>query len=224
MQPYLFPYIGYYQLAASVDRFVFYDDVGYMKGGWINRNRLIFSGQVKYFTLPLMNGSPNNNINDVMISEMHHKQTKKILDSIKFSYAKKPFFSDVFPLVENILTSENKSIAELAKLSIIHVLQFCGINIDYIMTSSIYNNSHLSSVARVIDICKRENTQTYVNLPGGKDLYNIEEFSDENLTLEFISPNLLNYTGQKDFNPGLSIIDVLMNIGPLETKKILLGV
>ena len=74
MQPYLFPYVGYYQLAAAVDKFVFYDDVNYMKGGWINRNRLIISGQVKYFTLPLVNGSPNNKINEVLVSVNNQKQ------------------------------------------------------------------------------------------------------------------------------------------------------
>ena len=79
MQPYLFPYLGYFQLIAKVDKFIFYDDVFFIKNGWINRNRLIISGQQKYFTIPLLNGSSNTLIKDVLIGSNANLEIKKIL-------------------------------------------------------------------------------------------------------------------------------------------------
>lgn len=56
MQPYLFPYLGYYQLMSSVDKFIIYDDVSYIKNGWINRNRILVNGNAHYFTVPVIGG------------------------------------------------------------------------------------------------------------------------------------------------------------------------
>ena len=65
MQPYLFPYMGYWQLMKAVDRFVIYDDVNYIKGGWINRNRILVNGEPAYFTIPLDQASPYDAITAV---------------------------------------------------------------------------------------------------------------------------------------------------------------
>ena len=67
MQPYLFPYLGYFQLIAAVDKFVFYDDVNFIKNGWINRNRLLISGKVNYITIPLSGASSFLKINQVLV-------------------------------------------------------------------------------------------------------------------------------------------------------------
>ena len=65
MQPYFFPYIGYWQLMNAVDRYVIYDDVNFIKGGWINRNRILMGSEVKYFNLPMQGASPCKKINEV---------------------------------------------------------------------------------------------------------------------------------------------------------------
>ena len=65
MQPYFFPYIGYWQLMNAVDRYVIYDDVNFIKGGWINRNRILMGSEVKYFNLPMQGASPFKKINEV---------------------------------------------------------------------------------------------------------------------------------------------------------------
>ena len=71
MQPYLFPYLGYYQLMSSVDKFIIYDDVSYIKNGWINRNRILVNGNAHYFTVPVIGGSCNNKINTVKIDKKY---------------------------------------------------------------------------------------------------------------------------------------------------------
>ena len=67
MQPYLFPYLGYYNLASASDIFVFYDDVNYIKRGWINRNNILVNGQANKFSVPLSEVSQNKLIKDTNI-------------------------------------------------------------------------------------------------------------------------------------------------------------
>ena len=67
MQPYFFPYIGYWQLVNLVDQFVIYDDVNYIKRGWINRNRILVEGKALYFHVPVRKASQNKRINQIEI-------------------------------------------------------------------------------------------------------------------------------------------------------------
>ena len=52
MQPYIFPYLGYFQLVNCVDTFVFYDDVNFIKRGWINRNKILINGKEVLLSFP----------------------------------------------------------------------------------------------------------------------------------------------------------------------------
>lgn len=224
MQPYLFPYIGYYQLVAASDLFIFYDDVNYIKSGWINRNRLIISGAVKYFTIPLGNASSFSKIMDIEVSDSA-RDRKKILDSIKFSYNKTPYFSDIFPLVEKIISANEKSLSKIAQNSIISICELLEISTQFDVSSQRYTNNDLSSVDRVLDICQEESAETYINLPGGSSLYDKELFLSKNVKLDFVKPNLTAYPQTiNDFQPGLSIIDILMNIGIEKTKDMVMGI
>ncbi|HCR3455045.1 TPA: WbqC family protein, partial [Proteus mirabilis] len=93
MQPYLFPYIGYYQLAYHSDMFIFYDDVNYIKGGYINRNNILTKNGPQLFTLPVKKASSFKKINELFYQE----DTRKILTSISQAYSKAPYFTSVFP-------------------------------------------------------------------------------------------------------------------------------
>ena len=64
MQPYVFPYIGYFQLINAVNKFIFYDDVDYIKQGWINRNQILLNGKAYLFTIPLADASSLRKIKD----------------------------------------------------------------------------------------------------------------------------------------------------------------
>lgn len=211
MQPYLFPYIGYYQLVAAVDTFVLYDDVNYIKGGWINRNRLVISGSVKYFTVPLMNASSFVKIKDIKVRESP-RDIKKLLDSIRFSYSKSPYFNNIYPLIESIfITETDSSISSMAARSIKLISDYIGLNTQFKESSVSYENTELSAVERVLDICKKECASEYFNLPGGSALYDTSLFERNGVKLSFITPNLTPYTQNTDgFIPGLSILDILM--------------
>lgn len=97
MQPYFFPYLGYWQTIQAVDRYVVYDDVNYIKGGWINRNNILINGKVSLFTLALSGASSFKQINEIeIIPDPIHRT--KMLETLKQAYGKTPMFREVFLL------------------------------------------------------------------------------------------------------------------------------
>ncbi|WP_442112982.1 WbqC family protein [Pseudomonas sp. NUPR-001] len=210
MQPYLFPYAGYFKLLAQVDRFVFFDDVNYINRGWINRNRLILSGEIRYFTVPLLKASQNLKINQIAVQDRTLWE-RKILESVRQSYAKAPNFADVFDLMRDVFSCDAESIADLARVSIEKSCERLGLGVEFVKTSAVYANADLKGAERILDICRKEGANEYMNLPGGRSLYDERQFSDNGIRLEFCSSDLPVYTQfQEAFVPGLSVIDMMM--------------
>lgn len=223
MQPYLFPYLGYFQLAAAVDRFVFFDDVNFIRRGWIHRNRLLLSGAAAYFTVPLAGASQNLRICDIEITE-GGKWKKKLEASLRQSYARAPHFEPVFGLVASVLFDGETRMAEMAKQSVREVARFLDLPTRFIASSSVFENQDMKGVARILDICRQSRATAYYNLPGGADLYDPGIFAAEGIDLRFIEPDLSPYPGHAGgFIPGLSIIDVLMHCDKASIKARLLG-
>ena len=77
MQPYFMPYIGYWQLMNAVDRYVIYDDVNFIKGGWINRNKILIEGQQKYFNVQMIGAGSYKKINEVKVDLKNEVREKK---------------------------------------------------------------------------------------------------------------------------------------------------
>lgn len=210
MQPYFFPYAGYFSLISCVDKFVFYDDVSFIKNGWINRNRLLISGAVRYFTIPLCGASSNLKISEVVFQDKASWE-RKMLEGIRQSYAKAPFFKETFDLIREVLCVETNSISDVAKRSVRLTSERLGFSISFIDSSSSYNNSDLRGERRLIDICRKEGGSEYYNPVGGKKLYDPKDFLDANLKLSFVSGELKPYR-QFDggFQSGLSVLDMMM--------------
>lgn len=210
MQPYFFPYIGYFQLIAAVDKFVFYDDVNFIKNGWVNRNRLILAGATRYITVPLAGASPFLKINEIGV-QADDGWRRKLVESLRHSYSKAPYFADVNALFQEIVLSDQHKIGEIAKASVTAVCRYLGLTTEFVPSSAIYGNASLGGTARVLDICAREGASDYVNPPGGRELYNAQDFFARGLGLHFVRPSLKPYPQFTDqFQPGLSIIDILM--------------
>lgn len=211
MQPYFFPYIGYFQLINAVDKFIIYDDVNFIKQGWVNRNRILIGGKPNFITVPVKNISSFVKINETEIATNNNWQ-KKMLKGIQLTYSRSLSFQKVFPLLEAVILSHSKTIAELATHSIKQVCNYLAITTPIIENVDDYKNSHLQSTDRVLDICFQEDCDTYINASGGVELYNQQDFSQKNLQLKFLQPNLITYPQQNNaFVPFLSIIDVLMH-------------
>lgn len=212
MQPYFMPYIGYFQLINTVDKFIFYDDVTFIKQGWINRNQILINNQASLFSIPLSNASSHVLIKDVLITEKAYEKWKKsFLNSIFFSYKKAKNYETVFNLIHTILDEKPKTISELAIRSVIDVSRYLGVQTEFEVSSEIYQNTHLSGQNRVLDICGNEKATTYINPIGGVELYSKNAFLQHGIDLFFIQSNMSIYKQFSDeFVPFLSIIDVMM--------------
>lgn len=223
MQPYLFPYLGYFQLLACVDKFVVYDDVAFIKQGWIHRNRILLRGKPHLFTVPVAHGSSFRSIRDTMIAANEWPRwRKRALDTIAQAYARAPHFERTYHLVERTLTLESNSIAELARSSVENVKLMLGLNAELRNSSTMYDNAVLKGQARVLDICRRENAREYVNPVCGRPLYSREAFVQQGLELRFLQAELHPYPqGSGPFVPGLSVIDALMFNGRDELLALL---
>lgn len=221
MQPYLFPYIGYFQLLAAVDRFVVYDDVTFIKQGWINRNRILINGEPSFFTVPLAHKSSAVAIRETAVSTApeHRRWREKLLKSFDNAYRRAPHFTTTYPLLEDVILKTTTNIAELAVDSIRAVAGCLGIATPLVETSSVFGNGHLHGEERVLDICRAERATRYINASGGRALYSRERFQAAGIELAFIEPQPIQYPQfGSPFVPWLSIIDVMM-FNPVERVR-----
>ena len=219
MQPYLFPYIGYFQLLRAADRFVVYDDVAFIKQGWINRNRLLINGRPSYFTIPVKHASSFTLIKDTMVDAegQHERWIQKTLKMFDNAYRRAPQFARVFPLVEAVFMKPTGRVAELAVASLKAVAEFLDIRPEWVDSSTKYGNADLKADERVMAICRAEGATEYINATGGRELYGREHFEARGLRLQFLEPRPIQYRQfGEPFVPSLSIIDVLM-FNPVET-------
>ena len=218
MQPYLFPYIGYWQLINAVDTFVIYDDVSFIKKGYINRNAILIGGKSQQFTLELIGASQNKLINEIEIGN----NSKKILKTIGMSYKKAPYFDIVFPIIEDVINQNEKNLAKFIGYSLEIFSTYLEINTNFIYSSNIEKNNDLKAQDKIIDISKKLSATNYINAIGGQELYDKDKFQENNITLKFLDTQITEYKQFKnDFISHLSIIDIMMFNSVCEIKKIL---
>jgi hypothetical protein len=127
MQPYFFPYIGYFQLINAVDIFVVYDNIQFSKKGWFHRNRILVNGKDDFFTLPLKKDSDFLNVNQRSLSETWEHEKVKILRKIKENYRKAPHFTETMPLIEEIFGFANTNLFHFIYDSIVKICKILEI-------------------------------------------------------------------------------------------------
>jgi hypothetical protein len=209
MQPYFLPYIGYWQLLAAVDRFVVYDNIQYAKKGWINRNRFLRNGADAFFTVPLKKGSDFLNVADRFLADDFDPAT--LLNPLAAAYRKAPFFGDVFPLVEAVVTAAPRNLFEYLHHSLVLTARYLDIRTPIVVSSDVPIDHGLKAERKVLAICRALGATRYVNAIGGRELYSAPAFAAQGIDLKFIQSRPIAYP-QYDhpFVPGLSIVDVMM--------------
>ncbi|HEJ2443011.1 WbqC family protein [Burkholderia multivorans] len=223
MQPYFFPYIGYFQLMASVDTFVVFDDVSFINRGWINRNRINLNGAPHLITMPLRGASQNRLICDIELAD-DATWRSRILRTIRQSYARSAHFGRAFPVVERIVMHAASNLADFLLHGLITLRDHLRLDTNIVPTSRRYVNAELKAQARIIDIARQENVDVYVNPVGGQELYDRRAFADAGLQLKFLTPCLTPYAPVRGaFIPALSIIDVLMCNDDASIRQLLAG-
>lgn len=222
MQPYFFPYIGYFQLINAVDTFVVYDNIEYTKKGWINRNRILLNGKDEMISLPLKKDSDYLHINQRVLSNTWVKDSAKIFNLIKEAYRKAPFFEDTMKVVTHCLAFKANNLFEFLIQTIRYICNYLLITTKLVISSSLDFDYNLKSVNKVLAICKLLNADSYVNPIGGLDLYDKKIFANEGVNLSFLKSRNLNYKQYKnEFIPFLSIIDILMFNSLNEVKRMI---
>ncbi len=206
-QPYLFPYIGYWQLMNLSDVYVISDSMQFIKKGYINRNNILIDGKAHLFTLEVIGAKSDKLINEIEVGN----NRKKILNSIFHAYKKAPYFETIYPMIENIMTNDEKNLAKFIGYSIMKIAKYLDITPEFIYLSDLQGDTLLRGQARTIDICKRLNADHYINAIGGRKLYKKEDFKKAGIKLNFLKTSDIKYKqfGNK-FVPNLSIIDVMM--------------
>jgi hypothetical protein len=218
LQPYLFPYLGTFQLARQVDRFVFFDDVAFIKKGYIHRNAVLLDGRAHAFTAPVVHASQNRTI----AQHDYVGDWQPLLALLQRAYTGAPQFVPVFELVRQVLLDGEHNVARKNARSMAAVFEFLGLPFDAGLASAHALPDSLRASARVRAICLAEGAETYVNPAGGRALYDADDFVRDGLALRFCAMRPLVY-GQRApaFVPNLSIIDVLMHCPPAQVVELL---
>ena len=211
MQPYFFPYIGYFQLMNAVDEFVVYDNIEFTKKGWINRNRILVNGKDSFITLPLKKDSDYLDVRDRYLADSWLSERVKMLNRIKESYRKAPQFDSVYPVIEKCILYDESNLFKYILNSLKIVKAYIEIDTPLVISSTITIDDTLKADKKVIAICKARKADTYVNAIGGMELYLKETFQEKDIELKFIKSKPFEYPQFGDaFVPWLSIIDVIM--------------
>jgi hypothetical protein len=201
MQPYFFPYLGYFQLIDSVDIYVNLDHVSFMPRSYMTRNVIKDNLSIN---VPVLNGSQNRKCNEVEV-DINEKYVSKFQKTLQHKYGKEKNFSFVMSeLIEPTFKSTNKTISQFNIELIKSICELIGIQTEIIETSSHFNCLELKKEECLMSIVSELNSAIYVNAIGGQKIYNKESFKQKGIDLYFVKTGILNYPNQY-----ASILDLL---------------
>ena len=224
MQPYFFPYIGYFQLIQAADRFILFDDVQYIRHGWINRNRVLKPADgVQYIIMPLASHARNTLIKDISVADVEGSRDK-ILRQIEHYKKIAPYYKQVQTLIAACFAAPQSSITEMNAGYLKTICDYIGI--EYKIEISSQMNFDYSGVQGAGEWALRMSEQlqatTYLNPVSGMALFDKTRFEQSHIRLQLLQPVIKEYDQRrKQFEPGLSIIDVMMFNEPAAIKNLL---
>lgn len=224
MQPYFFPYLGYFQLIHASDLFIIFDTPQYIRHGWIERNKILKpDGEALYIKVPLNKKSSSIKIDQLTIN--HQKNwKKKIFDQIVPYRKFAPNYWQVCHLLKEALDTNTDSLVELNKITMKVICDYLEIKTPIKVFSKM--NLDIEPVNApdewALNISKSLGAKTYINPTGGMSFYDHKKYIHNNINLRFLNPELKPYKQlENNFVPGLSIIDVLMFNDKDAVKKML---
>lgn len=219
MQPYFFPYLGYFSLIRHTDRFVLFDTPQYVRHGWADRNRVLKAGGGWLYIRPALVKAPMGTaIGDMAIDDTQPWR-QKIVSQLDGYRKTAPYFRTVRALVEEAIAAPQANLASLAKATIIAVCRYLGIERTFEMFSEM--DLSIGPVGApdewALEICRAMGVDEYRNPPGGMAFFDPAKYELAGIKLRFLEVNLRDYDQRRiPFEPGLSIIDAMM-FNPPET-------
>lgn len=225
MQPYFLPYIGYFSLIDSVDYYMFFDDVQYIRKSWMSRNRLlnVDKEQDFYIRPDLIKPTYQELLQNVKLDPSDKWKTK-LLAQINTYKNKAPFFKETEHLLEKLLEPKFKYLVDFNMNSIQLISEELNLKakFDKYTNHNFWFDKKPEPDQWGLFVADKINATHYVNAPGGEHFIKADEFNDLNIKLGFIQPELSSYNqqNQSQFFAGLSILDVLFFNGLKETENL----
>lgn len=220
MQPYFWPYLGYFQLLHAVDQYVIYDKIKYTKRGWINRNRYLCSGKARYFTIPIAKDADELDICERRVAD--HFDRRKLKAQIQAAYCKAPYFQEIFPLFCACVDCLEENLFQFLFYSIKTIVSYLEIDTKIIISSELQIGHETRGKEKVLAICHKLHADTYINPVGGKSLYRKQDFMQEGMQLYFLEMKEFTYPQfGETFVENLSILDLLMFCSKKEVIRLL---
>lgn len=224
MQPYFFPYIGYFQLIAACDKYIFFDTPQFERRSWMNRNRIINIAEGStYISVPVVKVPQKTAICDMRINNSTDWR-QKLLAQLEVYKKRTPYYREAMEIVRSVIDRETDSLVEMNVASVIEPCKYVGIDTDWSILTQMDLSIRQDCKADewCLEISKAMGAEDYINPPGGQSFYDREKYAAEGVRLHFIRPKLLPYEqGVGRFEPGLSIIDVMMYNSPEEIREML---
>lgn len=224
MQPYFFPYIGYFQLIGAVDRFILFDDVQYIRHGWINRNRILKPVEgYQYITIPLAAHSRSTPIKDIQAADAASSKNK-IVRQLEHYKKTAPYYKTVMELTGDCFGTEHSHITEMNGHYLQAVCDYIGVEFQPEWSSRMnFDYSQVKDAGEwALRMSEQIGATTYINPVGGRELFDTCKFKESNIRLQFLKPGIKEYNQRRThFEPGLSIIDVMMFNEPAEIRNLL---
>lgn len=220
MQPYFFPYIGYFQLINAVDKFIIFDEVQYIDRGWMNRNRILsqnLTNEWEYISIPINKKDKRNNISDVRISNSLAWDTVLFGKLTYYKKIRAPYYDTVINLLKSITKNKNNSLSDLNTNALIKICNYFNIDFDYkIASHENYDYSDVNAKDEwALQISIQEGTKEYINPIGGIEFFDKQKFISKDVNIKFLQSNNISYKQSKrEFVPNLSIVDVMMFNSP----------
>ncbi len=215
MQPYFFPYLPYFQLVNAVDKFVVFDDVNFIKRGWIHRNNILLENQPHQISMSIQKASQNKLIKDHLLNR-DPKWRGKLRLVLQHAYSKATHFGEAYPILEKLIEYEQPSLSIYLEHQIRKLSNYLGVQTEWVLSSSLPIDNHLKGEERIIAICNELEASEYINPIGGVELYSAKNFKAAGIELRFLKTKFRNYDQRPYFASdqciqGLSIIDLLMH-------------
>lgn len=213
MQPYFFPYIGYFELICRTDRWIVFDTAQYIRHGWVNRNRILHPTQGwQYIIVPTARHEQKTPIHEIRIANTD-RWRERLLGQLQHYRKQAPYFRAVMDLVAECLEPGEDSLSRLNVKSLQRVCTYLGIAFNYTVFSEM--KLTLGPVEEPGDwalrIAEALGASEYINPPGGAGLFNPAKFAASRIKLTIQPPiDFVYRCGKYTFEPNLSILDVLM--------------
>lgn len=224
MQPYIFPYLPYFQLIHAVECFVILDTVQYLRQGWMNRNRIKLGGRSHLFSIPIHKAPQATTIDKVLFADNVEIEAQRLLVLLEHAYKGAPYWAQFNELVSSLFAGlkPRSSFVDFAEQSIQAVSKLLEIETTMIRASSLGPRQHASAELYIIDLCHQLGATVYVNAKGGKHLYNATSFHSEDIRLVFLEAELPEYAQiSGEFVANLSVLDALANLGLPDIQRYL---